>query len=135
MSFTAHLIERYFERTGLPRDGARDAVYQWEWAILRDMLGRLEVILDDEQVPRETAERVLRCLLYGHPSAADADLRMQQDERITDLLRFRPPPPVVLPKDWPGLSESQAAALRDGDWNDFTGPAERKDAQHPGDPA
>ena len=29
----------------------------YEWAVLRDMLSRLEVILDDEDVPREVADR------------------------------------------------------------------------------
>ena len=90
MSYSHHLVESYFQRTGQPRDGQRDAAYQYEWTILRDMLSRLEVILDDEGVPRETAERVLRCLLYGSPSPAAAEQRMRQEAEMIKLLREQP---------------------------------------------
>jgi hypothetical protein len=61
------------------------------------MLARLEVILDDEDVPRETAERVLRCLLYGAPSAADAGQRMERDQEMIDLMARVPPAPMHFP--------------------------------------
>ena len=89
MSYAAHLIHDYQARTGQPRDGALDAVYQLQWTYLRDMLGRLEVILDDEDVPPEIAKRVLRCLLYGSPSPADAEYRMRQQEETVKLLSER----------------------------------------------
>jgi hypothetical protein len=80
VSYTSQLVDSYLHRTGQPRDGRLDAAYAYQWAVLRDMLGRLEVILDDEDVPREVACRVLRCLLYGSPSAADAEQRMENEK-------------------------------------------------------
>ncbi len=94
MSYSSTLVERYLQRTGQPRDTGKDAPYAYQWAVLRDLMARLEVILDDEEVPRETAERVLRCLLYGSPSAADADRRMERDREMDDLLARVPPVPM-----------------------------------------
>lgn len=97
MSYASEMVGRYFQRTGQSSAGALDAAYQYHMTLLRDMISRLEVILDDEGVPRETAERVIRCLLYGAPSAADAELRMRQTEEMTALLAKLPPPPFYLP--------------------------------------
>lgn len=95
MSFSGRLVESYLQRTGQPRDSQRDAHYAYEWSVLRDMLARLEVILDDEGVPRVTAERVLRCLLYGAPSAADADERIAMREHAVSLLNRKGPEVTV----------------------------------------
>ncbi|HET9893678.1 MAG TPA: hypothetical protein VFQ44_01845 [Streptosporangiaceae bacterium] len=83
-----HLIDDYLARTGLPRDTTLDAAYQLQWHYLRDMLHRLEVIMDDEQIPASTAGRIIRCLLYGSPHPADAELRMEQHKhkQMADLL-------------------------------------------------
>jgi hypothetical protein len=97
VSFSGHLVESYLARTGQPRDGHRDAHYAYQWTVLRDMLARLEVILDDEDVPRETAERVMRCLLYGAPSAADAEQRMRQQDELIELMARVPPAPMRFP--------------------------------------
>ena len=97
MSYTGQLVESYLRRTGQPRDSQKDAAYSYQWAVLRDMLARLEVILDDEDVPREVACRVLRCLLYGSPSAADADQRIEQEQAMRDLMARVPPDPVFFP--------------------------------------
>ncbi len=96
MSYTNHLVESYLRRTGQPGDVQKDGVYAYQWAVLRDVLVRLEVILEDEGVPRATAERVLRCLLYGAPSAADAGMRIDQDDRTAELLA-RVPPTLLIP--------------------------------------
>jgi hypothetical protein len=98
MSYTNHLVESYQRRTGQPGDGHKDGVYAYQWAVLRDVLVRLEVILEDEDVPRATAERVLRCLLYGAPSAADADMRTEPHDRTAELLARIPPPLLVPPQ-------------------------------------
>ena len=90
MTHAGRLVEEYFERKGQPRASALDAAYQFEMTVLRDMLSRLEVILEDEGVSRETIERVIRCMLYGSPSLADAELRMQQDAEMVKLLSERP---------------------------------------------
>jgi hypothetical protein len=84
--FARSLAEDYFRRTGQPRDGSLDASYLYQMTVLRDLLSRLEVILDDEGVPPTTAHRVVRGLLYGSPSPFEAELRIQQDERLRDLL-------------------------------------------------
>ncbi len=97
MSYTGHLVESYLQRSGQPRDSQKDAAYSYQWAVLRDMLARLEIILDDEDVPREVACRVLRCLLYGSPSAADAEQRMEQEQAMRDLMARVPPMPLHFP--------------------------------------
>jgi hypothetical protein len=38
-------------------------VYQYETAVMIEMLDRLEAILDDEGVPREIALRLIRCII------------------------------------------------------------------------
>lgn len=90
MTYAGQIIERYFERKGQPRAAALDAAYQFEMTVLRDMLSRLEVILEDERVGRDVIERVIRCMLYGSPSPAAAELRMRQDEEMVKLLERTP---------------------------------------------
>jgi len=92
------LIEDYFRRLGHPRDSAMDAVWQFEHIMLRDMLSRLEVILEDEGVEPATAERVIRCMLYGSPSPAVAELRMRQADEQVKLLERLPPLPRFFPE-------------------------------------
>jgi hypothetical protein len=58
----------------------------YEWAVLRDMLSRLEVVLDDEGVPRDVAVRVIRCMLYGSPSPAAAEERMRREAEMARRL-------------------------------------------------
>lgn len=86
MSYAGQIMEDYFRRTGRAGTAALDAAYQYQVTVLRDLLDRLEVILADEGVPGEVARRVIRCMLYGSPSVADAQLRMEQEERMKDLL-------------------------------------------------
>ena len=97
MSYAAEAIRSYSARTGRPGDSALDAAYMYEWAVLRDMLSRLEVILDDEGVPREVAVRVIRCMLYGSPSPAAAEERMRREAEMVKLLSERPPAPLHFP--------------------------------------
>ena len=94
MSYASHLMEDYFRRTGRPGAHALDAAYHYQVHILRDLLERLEVILDDKHVPEEVIHEVLRGMLYGSPSVADAKLRMQQSRQIIDLLARVPPQPL-----------------------------------------
>jgi len=93
MGYASALIESYFRRLGHPPATAMDGVWQFEHAMLRDMLSRLEVILEDEGVDHATAERVIRCLLYGSPSPAVAEMRMRETERQVELLARMPPIP------------------------------------------
>jgi hypothetical protein len=97
VSYSGHLMKSYLHRSGQPGPGQKDAGYQYEWAVLRDLLGRLEVILDDEGIPPDKAERVMRCLLYGSPHAPDADLRMEQQAEMVKLLGESARPAFVVP--------------------------------------
>lgn len=99
MADAAHLIEDYFGRTGQPGDSALDGVFMFERALLRDLLTRLEVALEDEDVPRETRIRVIRCMLYGSPSPAVAELRMRQVDWMQAQMAAMPP----LPENWDGV--------------------------------
>jgi hypothetical protein len=99
MSYAAEAVRRYLGRTGAPREMGLDAAYQYEWTVLRDMLSRLEVILDDEGVPRETAERVIRCVLYGSPSPGAAEERMRREADVVKLLNERPAIPFEMPAE------------------------------------
>lgn len=97
MSFARQEAERFYARTSRPGPGHLDGAYQYETAVMIEMLDRLEAILDDEDVPRETAERVIRCMIYGSPSPAAAQMRMDQQERMADLLSRMPPQPISFP--------------------------------------
>jgi hypothetical protein len=99
MSYAREIVADYFRRRNVPPDSHLDGLYQYEMTVLRDMLDRLETILDDEGVPRQTAERVIRCMLYGSPSPAAAEERMRRDAEMVKLLSERPPVPFVMPAD------------------------------------
>jgi|HubBroStandDraft_2_1064218.scaffolds.fasta_scaffold525338_3 hypothetical protein len=91
----AEIVEHYFRRLG--RTDHLDATWHFEVAILRDMLNRLEVVLEDEHMPPDVVERVIRCMLYGSPSAAAAEQRKRRDDEMIDLLQRMPPRPVTFP--------------------------------------
>jgi len=97
VGYAAEIIRDYFRRTGQPGDQRLDACYQYEMTVLRDMLSRLEVILDDEGVPREVAIRVIRCMVYGSPSPAAAEERMRREAEMVKILSERPPAPLYFP--------------------------------------
>jgi hypothetical protein len=99
MSYAHEIVVDYFRRRNVPPDSHLDGLYQYELTILRDMLDRLEVILDDEGVPRETGVRVVRCMLYGSPSPAAAEERIRREAEVVKLLSEQPPIPFVMPAD------------------------------------
>ena len=102
MSYAGQIMEDYFRRTGKPGPAGLDAAYQYQATVLRDLLERLEVILDDEGIPRETVTRVIRHMLYGSPSVADAELRMKQTEQIKEGLVETSPRGTFVRKDAAG---------------------------------
>ena len=85
------LIEDYFRRKGQRGPGTRDTFYQYQVTFLTDLLCRLEVILDDEGVEGGTRRRAIRALLYGSPSEAEAQYRMEQEAEMARILNERPP--------------------------------------------
>jgi hypothetical protein len=89
MSYAHRIVSDYFRRRNVPPDSQLDGLYQYEVTLLRDMLDRLEVVLDDEGVPREVAERVIRCMLYGSPSPAAAEERMRRESETAEMLNSR----------------------------------------------
>jgi len=84
------LAHDYFTRIGLKPASQLDATYQWELAHVAETSTRLAAILDDEGIPDETATRIIRSVMYGAPSVAEAEQRMKH----MDLLRklFETPP-------------------------------------------
>lgn len=88
---------RWFHRLGIDRNGG-DAVSQWQYTWLSEMVERLVIVMEDEGVPDETARRVLRCWLYGAPTEAEGMIREQQAQRIKDLM-MNEPVRIVLGKD------------------------------------
>lgn len=103
MTSAHRLAEDYFRRTSCPADTGLDAAFAYQRAVLRDLLTRLEVILEDEGIPGPTTERVIRCLLYGSPSPADAELRIRQHDEMIQLMQRLPSDPAVLPAGLLGM--------------------------------
>jgi hypothetical protein len=90
------MLQKHFGRVGLNRPPL-DAAFQYQVTVLRELVLRLEGVLEDEGVPAETRERVIRCMVYGTPSAADAELRAEQQEEMAGLLAAAPPGPLSFP--------------------------------------
>jgi hypothetical protein len=94
VSYAHAIVENYFRRRNVPPDGGLDGLYRFEMTVLRSTLDLLEVILDDEGVDRETAQRVIRCMLYGSPSPAAAEERMRRDAEIVKMPEHQARPSV-----------------------------------------
>lgn len=102
VGYAQHAMAEFQRRTGRPPEMSLDAYYQFETAVLRDMLTRLEVILQDEGVDQAVTERVIRCMLYGSPSPAAAEQRMRQEAEMVKLVSRLPPEPLFGPFSAPG---------------------------------
>ncbi len=71
------LIGRHLRRDRLAvRAYTGDALYSAQMRWLRAALILVDGVMDDEGIPAEVRERVVRCVLYGSPDPADAVLRM-----------------------------------------------------------
>lgn len=86
-----NMLETYFQRTGQPHDSELDAAFSLERNWLRETLDRLEVVLQDEHVPSEIIQRVIRCMIYGAPSVAEAELRIEMQDGWEKTLAQKPP--------------------------------------------
>lgn len=73
----------HIERLGGRRAYETNASYRFQCDVLGDMLRRLEVVLEDEELPAEQIDRILRCLMYGGPSVAAAE----EQDRLRELTR------------------------------------------------
>jgi hypothetical protein len=91
VSYAHRIVADYFRRRNVPPDSQLDGLYQYEVTLLRDMLDRLEVILDDEHMHPDAICRVIRCMLYGSPSPAAAEERMRREKETAEMLNRTPP--------------------------------------------
>jgi hypothetical protein len=90
------LTQSYFHRIGLPNKALlSDPTYDAQMKWLRDMVTRLAVILEDEDIPDVTATRIVRSMLYGAPTEEAADLRMRQHETMKRFMESRPGEPIM----------------------------------------
>lgn len=77
MSHVDDLIEDFRRRSGLSDPIVKDAAFSYQWHALSETLRRLDVILEDEGIPRSKIDKIIRYMLYGAPSEAEADLRVE----------------------------------------------------------
>jgi hypothetical protein len=64
--------------------------FRFQCDVLRDMLRHLAVVLQDERLPAEQADRILRYVMYGAPSLAAAEEnRRLQGELVKKLAETR----------------------------------------------
>lgn len=91
MSRADALWESYLNRIGGLEMYQRDAAYRFQFDVLLGMVKHLEVVLDDEGIAPGQADRILRCVLYGAPTVADAEQRVRDYERMVEIARKLPP--------------------------------------------
>jgi hypothetical protein len=98
MSGTRHvrraddMWESYMLRTGGAEMYQREPAYRYQADLVRDLVRRLAVILEDEHVGEAAQERILRSVIYGSLSPADAEQRMRERddaERLRLLAQTR----------------------------------------------
>lgn len=91
----SHLLDGHLRRLGISKPA--DGPWQFQVEVLRSLLAKLDVILQDEQLPEGQRDRIMRCLLYGGvPGAAEAGLRDEMTQQMAGLSvrTSRPPAPV-----------------------------------------
>ncbi len=91
------LIEDFCRRTGQPRAEVKDAAYNYLWNALRETLHRLDVILEDNEIPQSRRDKIIRQMLYGSPSEGEADLRIDIMDHTRSFLeeQIKMPPDKV----------------------------------------
>lgn len=106
MSIARSAIHDWERRTRRPGAHHNDPHFQHHNHVLREILERLEIVLEDEGVPEDTIRRAIRCMLYGSPHTSDAELRQEQQKLLAEVLQNRPViTGLALPddvKDWLG---------------------------------
>lgn len=69
-----------------------DGMYRWQLNILRSVLSLTDMALEDEGVPAEVRERVLRaCMLGSAPQPVEAQERRRAEMERLEQLRTPPP--------------------------------------------
>lgn len=92
--------ETYLIRTGADSMYRQEGTYHYQLNFLRETLERIEVVLQDEGLPPDQVERILRSILYGTPSKTDAEERIRMREEMTRLAMQAPSPLMSDQMDW-----------------------------------
>lgn len=87
---TDRMWQEHLQRVGGREMYDRDPTYRASMSVLRDFVRHLGIVLEDEGIPPELAERIVRGVLYGSPNVADAEQRMRDRELIAEALMHRP---------------------------------------------
>jgi hypothetical protein len=86
MGMADALIEDWHRRYGTPGP-PKDVWMQAQVELLRNLLRRTEMILEDNEVPRVVIRTVIRELIYGgYPNPAEAEIRVQYQDMTRDAL-------------------------------------------------
>jgi tyrosine-protein phosphatase YwqE len=81
---------------------ATDPMYHNQVEFVRELLERVERMLQHEGLDAEVIDRVMEGLVYGTlPYASDAVLRDFQEQRMRDVFRYATRPTVVSPLGFP----------------------------------
>lgn len=87
--------EDYLRRTGAVEMYQREARHHFQLDLMRDLMIRLEVILEDEEIAPEKRERILRSVIYGAPTVAEAEQRIRDNEEKLRLASW-----IAEPRAW-----------------------------------
>jgi hypothetical protein len=84
--------ESYLRRTGGVEMYTQEPGYRLQYDWMRDLLTHLEVILEDEEIAPEKRERILRSVIYGAPTVAEAEQRLRQQKEALERAMTEMPP-------------------------------------------
>lgn len=96
MSHTDDLIEDFRRRSRLPDPEVKDAAWSYQWNALTETIRRLDMILEDHQgevITPALRDRITREMLYGCPSEAEAELRIDLMDGTSKILEELGLPP------------------------------------------
>jgi hypothetical protein len=82
-----------------------DAVFNYQVEFIREAMARVEIVLQDNEIPGGVIDRCLKGLLYGWPNESDSHLRQEQMKKIVELGVHAPPDPyhppgARAPRNW-----------------------------------
>jgi hypothetical protein len=100
VSHVDDLIEDFRRRSGLPDPVVKDAAYSYQWHSLTETIRALDMHLEDHQgetITPALRDRIVREMLYGAPSEAEADLRIEMMDGTKLLLEEQVLPKVGIP--------------------------------------
>lgn len=88
--------ERWSRRIpGADRIRLSDPIAHFQTHYIDTMLTLADMAMEDEGIPEETRQRVIRTVVYGSPNPADVELRIAQHEE--NMARILNAPPLLDP--------------------------------------